>query len=366
MPTAPLEYRLCMDYWECAQDEQPLQPWLQQRRSPICVIVAEGFEQRSLGVLECLARAKARVSRVVVARYVADIDLNKRYRPRFEELAEKLSGGNWTVVENRDDGLWVQGALAGLASQDVLLDISGISNRALLPALDAAASFSGLVLVGYSEAKEYWPKESDWRELQKGLSDNTILAEMVDEKPWLFSSEHRVEIIPGHEGFDAAGVGHALVAFLPFKRARLGAVLGEEAYREFLFIAGRPRLEANAWRMEALRSINAPLTREWPVIEMSTFGYRPATQNLASTLLDPSTSADMPDLLSRYDVHLAAMGSKLQTVACWVLSSIVRSLTVVTSVPKKYYPEAFSEGIGESWVFALTRPQEVCERARMA
>ena len=62
-------------------------------------------------------------------------------------------------------------------------------------------------------------------------------------------------------------------------------------------------------------------------------------------------------LLWKYDVHMAILGSKLQTVACWVFSRIVRSITVVTSVPTQYHPEAFSEGIGQSWVFTLAYPE---------
>jgi hypothetical protein len=272
-------------------------------------------------------------------------------------LAEAVSPGRWRVLANHNDGQWVQTGLEWLDADDIILDISGVANRGVFGALDAAVDSSKNVFVGYSEAKEYWPKKPGWRELEKSFSDNTVLAEMVDEKPWLFSYEHTVEIIPGHEGYDAAGAGRALVAFLPFKCARLAAVLGEEDYREFLFIAGRPRLKKNAWRLDALQKINASLTKEWPVVEMSTFGYRRAFGTLVSSMF----SEDL--LLCKYDVHLAAIGSKLQTVASWILSRIVGSLTIVTSVPTTYYPQAFSEGIGSSWVFRLVVPQNRVEKA---
>jgi hypothetical protein len=61
-------------------------------------------------------------------------------------------------------------------------------------------------------------------------------------------------------------------------------------------------------------------------------------------------------LLKRYNVHMAILGSKLQTVGCWALSRVISSITVITSVPQKYYAEAFSEGVGRSWVFKLTKP----------
>jgi len=345
-----LEQELCQDYLSRSENEQPFDGWVEGRTGTSALLAAEGFEKRSLGLLEHLARTKTQLSGLVIGRYKHAPDLNKRYRKRFETLAEVVSPGKWKVFDNLNDGQWVQAGLEWLEADDVILDISGISNRGLFGALDAAAASSRNVFVGYSEAKEYWPKKRDWRELEKSFSDNTILPEMVDEKPWLFSYEHRVEIIPGHEGYDAAGAGRALIAFLPFKCARLAAVLGEEDYREFLFIAGRPRLRKNAWRLEALRKINSPLTRERPVMEMSTFAYRSALSELASRMFSENS------LLCKYDVHLAIMGSKLQLVASWVLSRIIRSLTIVTSVPARYYPEAFSEGIGASWVFRLVVP----------
>ena len=350
MSQISLEQELCQHYLNISNDEQPFDDWIKGRTGRIGLLAAEGFEKRSLGLLERFAKTNTQLAGLVIGRYTHDIDLNKEHRDRFETLAEMVSPGRWRILENHNDGQWVQSGSDWLDSDHVILDISGISNRGLFGALDAAVGLSRNVLIGYSEANEYWPKKRDWRELEKSLSDNTRLAEMVDEKPWLFSYEHRVEIVPGHEGYDGAGAGRALIAFLPFKCARLAAVLGEEDYRDFLFIAGRPRLTKNAWRLDALRQINAPLTREWPVMEMSTFAYRAALRELVSRIFSEES------LLCKYDVHLAITGSKLQMVACWVLSRIIRSLTIVTSVPVKYHPEAFSEGIGESWVFRLTAP----------
>ena len=163
----------------------------------------------------------------------------------------------------------------------------------------------------------------------------------------MFGYEHHVELVPGHEGYDASGTGRALVAFLPFKASRLAAVLGDEDYAEKLFIAGKPPSPQLNWRLDALKEINESLTRGARVEEMSTFGYRRTLEGLSNLLLGDDS------LLWRYDVHFAALGSKLQTIGSWALSRIVPSITVVTSVPSRYYRNAFSEGIGPTWVFRL-------------
>ena len=351
MEPLSLEHKRCKDYLVRSADERRLLQWLKGRQLSAGLVVAEGFEERSLGILQRLVGAGFRAPGVIVGRYVNDAELNERYRTRFEDLSDALAPGRWAVVDNHNDGLWVRRAIESIDAQAIILDITGVANRALFGVLDSAVRSGRDILIAYTEAAQYWPKKSAWRKLEEQLcTDNTQLAEIVDKKPWLFGHEHRVELVPGHQGYDAGGFGRALIGFLPFKCARLAAVLGEEDYSEFLFIAGRPRLKRNQWRLEALKKINAPITKGRPVIDMSTFSYRSAVQQLTSLLFSEES------FLGKYDVHLAIMGSKLQTVGSWVLSSIIASITAVTGTPTVYFPEAFSEGIGASWIFSLVHP----------
>jgi len=339
------------EYLQRSDNETPFSEWLKKQEHPASIILAEGFEQRSLGILEHLASVNAQIPRLIIGRYVERSELNDRYRKRFEQLAQQIAPQRWDILDNHNDGLWIEEALALIDTSDIIIDITALSNIAIFRTLDIAALSNRNIFVTYSEAVEYWPKKIDWEQLKRDLSRIESIAEIVDTKPWLFSYEHKVVLIPGHEGYDSAGSGNALIGFLPFKCARLAAVLSEEVYSEMLFIAGRPHREENYWRFDALKEINLPIIKEWPVFEMSTFGYRNAIERF-STLLFSKDS-----MLERYDLHLAVMGSKLQTVACWIISSILQSVTVLTSIPAQYYSEAFSEGIGSSWVFKLTRPK---------
>ena len=202
----------------------------------------------------------------------------------------------------------------------------------------------------YSEAAEYWPKQQNWKELSPDYGNADDLADRTDESEWLYSGRNfHVELVRGHEGYDVAG-SSALVAFLPFKAARLAAVMSHADYSQYLFIAGRPRLAENFWRLEALKQINRVVTRDWSVAEMSTFGYRDALKQMANLLF----SSDA--LSNRCDLHVAPMGSKLQTIACWALSRITRAVTILTGIPSRYFPRKYSEGIGACWVFPFARP----------
>jgi hypothetical protein len=332
-----------------------LEDWLKEQNCPISLIVCEGFEERALAIAEKLVSVGSKVDRLIIGRYSNQRDENKTYQPRFEKVANVLAPNNTYIIENNNDGLWVRKAIELIDSTAILLDITGISNRGLLGALDCASLSGRQTFIGYSEPAQYWPKKANWDLIVEKISTNgsIAIAELVEKEPWLFGYEHHVEIVPNHEGYDSVGYGHALIGFLPFKAARLAAIIEREIYSEIIFIAGRPRLKENLWRLEALKTINMHTTKSWEITEMSTFSYRDAISQIASLLFES------PSLLEKYDVHLAITGSKLQTIACWVISCLVNSITVIASLPAIYYPKSFSDGIGVSWVFQLLPPKEL-------
>jgi len=345
-----VERQECDDYLARSADEANLQLALRKQHASTALIVTQGFEERSVGVLEMFAKAGVKLRAVVINRYADDTVPNTRYEERFERAADTVAAKRWSIVNNDYNGGWLTRAIKATDAERVIIDITGVSNRGLFGALDAAASSLRRISLAYSEAAEYWPKEKEWRKLNEDLSGHHTLAEIVDERPWLFGYDHRVEFIPGHEGYDSAGSGRALIGFLPFKCARLAAVLGKDDYTEFLFIAGRPRLPKNRWRLHALKKINEGIVKDWPVVTIPTFGYRKALAELSHLLFSERS------LLERYNIHMAILGSKLQVTACWVFSTIVPSITIVTSVPFRYFPEAFSDGIGSKWIFPLLSP----------
>jgi hypothetical protein len=353
MTFSGLEEQRCREYAEAAAPELPFESWYAAERALPAVIVAEGFEDRSLGVLSKLAAIRAHVPRVVIGRYVKNTQLNAAFRKRFERLAEKIAPGAWSIVENQDDGRWVAEAAALIDTDSFILDISGISNSAMFGALDAASATRHRVIIGYTDAVEYWPRKRDWERLQRRVPGGEALTREADKMPWLQGYQHSVRLVPGHEGYDSVGSSRALLAFLPFKSARLASVLSVEDYSAFVFLAVKPRFEDNAWRLDALKQINESIIRDWPVLEISAFNYRGTVQALADVLFGERA------LLENYDLHFAVMGSKLQTLGCWIVSTFVKSIAIVTSSPAHYYPKAFSSGIGESWFVALTRPASV-------
>jgi len=258
---AAVEQKLCEEYLRASKDEVPLAASLGQLPSDVTVITMQGFEERTYGVLEVLGRAGVKADRLIIARYInAKGRIDNTNTRQFEALAERVAPGRWTVLNNPNDGTWVQTALQG-SSDTLLVDITGASSRAMFRVLDGLADSGRKVYLAYTEAVQYWPRKHEWNQLRTGLSRQRSISDLLERKPWMFGHEHHVELVPRHEGYDASGTGRAIVAFLPYKCSRLAAILGEEDYSERLFIAGRPPSSELAWRADALREINESLTK---------------------------------------------------------------------------------------------------------
>ncbi|HMD96208.1 MAG TPA: hypothetical protein VKM93_02605 [Terriglobia bacterium] len=65
-----VEQELCQQYLRKSQDEIRLDSYLSSLPDEMTVVVAQGFEERTYGVLKVLSDARVRVKRIVIARYI--------------------------------------------------------------------------------------------------------------------------------------------------------------------------------------------------------------------------------------------------------------------------------------------------------
>jgi hypothetical protein len=345
------EWYLYQNYLERSVDEQSISNIVSNDFTNSVFVLIEGFEERSIGIAETLASSGCQFKACIIGTYQNGNPANSRYHERAESAARALAKKNIFIAKINSEGDWLTEILKKIEHTSVVLDITGLSTRSLFGALDAVSVSSKTILITYSEANRYWPTASDWSAIKNSLVEFKTVADVVDDAPWLFGHAHSVELIANHEGYDSPAANTMLLAFLPFKRARLAAIVSNHDYEKSIFIAGKPRLQENGWRLEALLEINRGIIKSWRLEEMSTFGYRKALSQMFELTLSENSN-----LLLKHNVHLGLLGSKLQDVGCWIYSTLVPSVAVITSVPNEYFPDSFSEGIGKQWGFPLARP----------
>src|SRR4051812_47721991 len=83
------EWSLFRNYWNEAQDEQPCTADSLSTHGGSTLVVARGFEERSVGILEKCVEERIAIRELVIARYPEET-LNSRFHRRFLAAAHAL------------------------------------------------------------------------------------------------------------------------------------------------------------------------------------------------------------------------------------------------------------------------------------
>ena len=136
-----------------------------------------------------------------------------------------------------------------------------------------------------------------------------------------------------------------LIAFLTFKRSRLSAVLREYEASSRILIEGLPERADLAWRKKAMEIINFDLFEEFrkSVETLNTLAWRDTRDRLERFYTDDANCF-------RYNILLAPLGSKMQTVGAWAFARRHSEIKLITSTPLRHFPEKYSAGWRDTFV----------------
>ena len=136
-----------------------------------------------------------------------------------------------------------------------------------------------------------------------------------------------------------------LLAFFAFKRSRLQAVLQELQVERKLFILSQPVRSDIGWRKECQKIANWDLVRK----NESNVKTLPTLYPWdVARFLQANTYGNQ--LFTKYNIVLAPLGSKMQTIGCYLFWSTHREISVVFSHPEEYFSEAYSVGYRDTFM----------------
>lgn len=200
----------------------------------------------------------------------------------------------------------------------------------------------------YTEALEYYPTKSQFEALTNGEDsppeEAFLKLSEFENDEIVYSTHCNVEEIVELSGRMWPSYPLMLIAFLTFKRGRVGAIL--QAYEANLrvlikSVPVRPDLK---WRAKAIEIPNFDLLEDSVIKELETLDWQ-ATYHYLSQLYEAENNK------YKFNFVLAPLGSKMQTVGAWLFAKERRDVKVVTSTPKRLFPERYSAGFGETFLF---------------
>ncbi|MDR1914409.1 MAG: hypothetical protein LBQ68_08030 [Clostridiales bacterium] len=304
-------------------------------------IVAEGFEQRSLGFVSVCQDIA--FNTIIVCRYLPQ-------RPtKYDDLLHLLSEKNpCTKIEplefNRDDPFEfevnLQTKLTALSEyKEIVVDISVMSKYMIMQIFCSLVSFPGSVRIIYTEPMSYAPRENEFEQYNTLQSDATLSPSMLPS-----SGVHNVVRTPLLTSIVMQKSPVLLVSFLSFNEQLIGALLAECNPMNLYLINGVSPHAEFAWREDATQKIHEPVLKMYPNDnptdtlgalrqKVSILDYR-ETFNLLATIYK--------DHCVDKRIVLAPTGTKMQALGCALIKLCCSDIHVEYPIPESYYVEGYS------------------------
>ena len=303
------------------------------------LIAAAGFEERCLAAARLLRTHRVRIVNGIVLDY-SDKQLNE---PRRSELINTVQQvAEVFVLHASDEASFSFASLPLLGEGEIIVDITGLDRMLMFALLDELDRRGTEFHVVYTEAENYFPTRAFYESLTKGgASKETAFSRYLKYEKAEFAYSYDCDLIRPMRfmGDPEPGQPFMLIGFFAFKRSRLQMVLQEIETEKKVFILSVPIRGDFAWRKDCQAIINWDLIENDPdaVQEVPTLYPEQVFEFLEKKCFG---SGDH----TRFNILLSPLGSKMQTLGCYLFWRAHPTVSVVFAHPRRFFPPSFSDG----------------------
>lgn len=313
------------------------------------IVVAAGFEDRAFAAL---SRSRFKPdARCVLIRFLNDVpDNDQVFRRYHDAAAERFPESAISVVDLRhDDPAAMERDLRQVlgqlprATRHLGLDVSGLPAYATCMALKAIRTkrADNPLTVLYTAALEYNPTRAEYDELIAKSGDEI---ELIPHSMALEMDQNLQ--LDSFSGYRSQNAKTCLAIMAGYEAHRANGVVEETNPSLLLLLYGRPGDTSLDWRLDLSRRLHRKFEK----------ARRTATETV-STLNFEETMAALERyynyLIDDYDLALAPLGSKMQTVAAYLFWERYSETQLMFPMPIGYDPSRSPKGAGTTYATTL-------------
>jgi hypothetical protein len=294
------------------------------------VIVAAGFEDRAMRVLQ-LVTNEAKKIKIIVIEFLPFNSSNKL--KEILQTCENHLGFIDHIVYDRENPTGIGEVILNCISNvsgRIFIDISAMP-RLLIVQLIVAIGQSPHTLhktsIAYCEAEVYYPRQEEYEAPKPELVETNQLY----RENFISAGVFEVIIVPELSSIASQGQPTRLVAMPSFNSDQLVSLRAELQPAYFSIVHGIPPYPEYQWRVDAIKRINS--TENIPDredVDISTLDYREMLQFLIKVY-------DDRELLER--IIIAPIGSKMQAVAIGLFRVYMNDVQIAYPTPSIFSPE---------------------------
>ena len=319
---------------------------------PFSLISVLGFEERAGASLFKFKRFNIKPSEIILLDYKNTI-LNEPMRSNTINIANEVCSTVRTISVNLDS----DEPFSNLSFKfNVAVDISGMSRHLIFEILYYLDILNARYFIIYTEAESYHPEKKLYDSLYPSYKNGEIffldLLNNMEDESIIYSKNYKI-LIPKHfSGRPETSRPPVLISFLAFKRSRLMAILNSFEFSRRIFIRSKPVREDLSWRYDLQTVINFDIldSRSSDIHNLSTLDPVLTFIELEKiiSIVHPGTNVSVYDI---FNIYFSPLGSKMQTVGSYYFWKKFNDITLVFSQPNQYYPDKFSKGFRDSFLF---------------
>ena len=295
-----------------------------------CLVVAMGFEERALAVLQRACRYSEGFHLGLVS-YLPTVAENREQECRELVESHGLSAEWFEYDRQRPAGMGRILAEYASGFEKVFIDISGMSRLLIVQTIVAMGEMGKTCEVLYSEAAVYPPTRAEY-----------TAARVSSARSPAFISSGVLEVVSSPELSSVGMLGSPirLISFLSFDSSQLRNLVQEIQPTHNDVVCGLPPHADMAWRRDALIETNeatVKMLRRAESHEVCTFDYRMSLKLILAVYGNHSV----------FDrIVIAPTGSKMQALAVGVIRSMLKDVQIVYPTPRRFLdPRHYTDGV---------------------
>jgi hypothetical protein len=317
----------------------------------LTLILNNGFERRAIRAAELLNTAALKAERVIVLKYEGS-EHEANYK-KVSAIARRMvrSSSGYYEIQSCDLGP-LSSILATVdpVGERVVCDLTGLSRFLILTVLTRLYKRRLNFSLLFTEAREYYPRRRDFRPFLQLKDASEAFHDLTkyEVSEIVYSSNCDVQEVPDLAGRIFPNHPVLLIAFLAFKRSRLSCILNQYETNARILIKSVPVRKDLKWRERALDIINFDLIDEnrETIVRLPTLDWVATYNSLRDLYIRNHTGY-------KFNVLLAPLGSKMQTVGAWYFAVNHSDVKVITSTPRRYFSMKHSTGYTDTHLIPM-------------